>query len=149
MASLCLCKPSRKSLRQYETDLALCPPESVCLLKADFTGTQPVFGLTPYCTEQIELLFHGARLTVQNGQCTLIYGGMTCIFTNAEELSAAPEVLYYYGSPPDAVPECGILFVPAGTPCLPDAHTYIGTENTELTLTQSGTCRVRSLYGEA
>ncbi|MCR5717691.1 MAG: ComEC family competence protein [Oscillospiraceae bacterium] len=147
--TLYLCKPSRQSMQQYGDVLTIFPPEAVCILKNKSGSTPKLFGTEPYCTPQTEALFCGAKLTVSAAETTLIYGGMTCCFTSGKEIEETADILYCYGKPPETLPDCGLLFVPTGTPCIPDAHTYIGADDLELTLTQSGICRVRRLYGEA
>ncbi len=132
VSELVLCKPSDKSLRQYEGYLVWQPPESVCCVDSE-----------------TELVFRGAKVTADAHGAVIEYAGNTYQFTNnAGRITEPPEVLCLYGKQPAVYPECGVLIVPEGADALPDAHTYIGEEALELTAASNGTCRIRRLYGE-
>ena len=146
VTALCLCKPSAKSIRSYASYLGYFPPDTVWLLQDK--PCPALFGVEPQPAEEAEFLFHGAKVQVQKHGIRIDFAGNTCVFTDsADEWQASPEVLYLYGKLPEQLPECGYLFAPAGSPVSQDVHTYSATDCAELTLTPSGTCRIRRLYG--
>ena len=101
---LCLCKPSAKSTRRYETYLSYYPPDAVWILQDKPCGD--LFGKTPAFADELRFSFHGADILASGQSVTVTFAGQTCIISENAD------------------------------PC------------TELTLTHSGKCQVRRLYGE-
>lgn len=147
---LCLCDPSARCIRKYEGYLSCYQPETLWLMQETDEELPQLFDLEPVRAEEMEFLFHGARISVSGTTVTLRYAENTCTFTtSAKEITGQSEVLGMFGTLKTAVPDCGILAVSdQEMSYLADEYTYIGENHLELTLAQDGTCRIRRLYGE-
>lgn len=142
--SLFLWETRETSLRNYSRYFTFHQPEQICT----FAETEEtLFGAVPERIERRELLFHGAKVTVEASQVTVEYAGVTYVCTDGSaEIAGTPEILTLYGRNRTAPPECGILTVlDSESCCRPDAHTIVGENDLEVRIADDGKCRVRRL----
>lgn len=146
---LYLGNPKDKAMRRYKEYLAFLLPEEVWLMKKTEFPMPPLSGNDSHYTESRELLFHGAKIEVLPKQIRIEYANRIYICKNDKaEITETPDILTIYGASKEIQPECGILMILDNHEnYFPDDHTYIGENNLEVTIAESGRCRVRRLYG--
>ncbi len=150
--ALYLCSPGTRSYAAYEAGLTLCPPRAVlaAALPAD-TETMHLLGNAVNVQPEFHQLIDGAWLTADAQGFTLDYGGVQLVCTRAKRTDIpACDILAVYGTYSAPLPASALLVVlDEACDYPPDAATYIGENNLELTITPTGACRVRRLYGNS
>lgn len=146
---LYLGNPKDKAIRRYAEYLSFLLPEEVWLMKETEFRMPDLTGSEPHFAESRELLFHGAKIEVSSKQIRIEYADKIYLCKKDKaEVSETPDILTVYGTSKSIQPECGILMIlDKSEMYLPDAHTYVEESNLEVTISESGRCRVRRLYG--
>ncbi len=145
-----LCNPKPKTMGKYEAFLSRMPLGRAVLMRKPAQNSGTLFPETEIYTAEHEFLFNGAVITVTTETVELHYGDLT-YFCAKEKTMEIPEceVLSIYGTSQNVLPECGILMVLDERSCyVTDRHTYVGENNLELIIAESGDCRVRKLYAD-
>ncbi len=147
-----LSNPKPKSLASYEQVLRFTSPENLIILKQseDETPISAANCIGRY-TQQQEILFHGAVISVRKEVVTVAYHDLTYVCCK-EKTASIPnyEAMTIYGTSKNVLPPCGILMVLDDRSChIADSHTYVGENNLELTVNDNGNCRVRRLYADS
>ncbi|MBQ7002560.1 MAG: ComEC/Rec2 family competence protein [Oscillospiraceae bacterium] len=114
---------------------------------------RPARTMTVYDEENdgtIEFAFHDALIRVEGACVNVSYGMTDYLCCRETEARADCDVLTVFGRSRDVLPSCGVLHILDEETCYrPDAQTWIGENNLELTLAMDGRCRVRRLYGDS
>ena len=147
LESLFLHRPKEKTIRKYQESLAFLPPEEVWSMRK--LKNSPWTGYPLHVTEQKEILFHGAKITISQKQIRIAYADKIYICKNDKaEIAETPDILTIYGKSKTIQPDCGyLLFLDENERYLPDSHTFQKQNNLEITVSELGKCRIRSLYG--
>jgi len=144
---LFLHRPKEKTIRRYQEYLAFLPPEEVWIMKK--LKNSPWTGYELHLIEQKEILFHGAKIKISQKQIRIEYADKIYICKNDKaEISETPDILTIYGESKTIQPDCGyLLFLDQNKIYFSDSHTYENQNNLEITISEQGRCRIRSLYG--
>lgn len=152
VTSLFLGQPNPKNCAGYNEILDLSAPGSVVSLKPPETEDQSlvISGTEAIYSPNREILFHGALVAVSEGCAEISCNTFryVCCKEKTPDVPAC-EVLTVYGTSKNVLPDCGLMIVLDDRSCYTEnEYTYIGKNNLELTVTETGKCRVRSLYAD-
>ena len=146
LEALYLANPKENLLDRYEEYFSFLIPEEFWMLKQPEQVIHTARNF--HFSEQKELLFHGAKIQAEKDCIKIQYAEKLYICKRGKfQIEETPDILTVYGTCSKIQPDCGYLLILSQNDFyFPDAHTCIGENNLEITITENGKCQLRRLY---